>query len=329
MSSACRHLACCSTLLMRRVTPFVLALLAPALLVRGVELSVPLRCGGTRIVTHAAAKFGRQLLAYTSPELLPAFAPRPVQSPRKARRRWGPFRRRRRNGGVDILALAELCAPIEHAVAEQHFRGKVVFALRGRCDFARKALLAEAAGAVAVVVVNARKSSQLVNMKLNDSLVLDGIAPCRELLSVALTSDGEAVHDIDYGREALNWAFMRGMALWILCQCGVNVARYKRRLSENRARAQVIAKMPSHVFQELSENERLLPDADVDPVCPVCLEGFENGEHVRALPCSHLYHRKCIDPWLQTASNSCPICKRQVCGLPPPPSRLSYGTITV
>jgi len=190
---------------MRRVAPFVLAFLALALSVDSIELSAPLRCGGSRVVPHATANFGRQLPSNISPELIPAFAPRPAHSPRQAHRRWGLFRWLRLDGGVHTLDLAELCDPIEPTLAQQNFRGKVVFALRGRCDFARKALLAESAGGIAVVVVNGRKSGLLVNMKLNGTAVPDrvsiptvmisfanwaGIAPCRELLSVALTSDG-------------------------------------------------------------------------------------------------------------------------------------------
>lgn len=169
-------------LLMRRITPFVVVSLLAGLnfIVHGVELSVPLCCGGTQVVTHAAAKFGRQLPSYTSPELVPAYAPRSVYSGTRKndRKIWGSlFRWVRRNGAVDILALAELCVPIEKTVAEKYVRGKLIFVVRGRCDFAMKALLAEAARAVAVIVVNAHRSDHLVTMKLNETLYSSGMAP--------------------------------------------------------------------------------------------------------------------------------------------------------
>jgi hypothetical protein len=59
------------------------------------------------------------------------------------------------------------------------------------------------------------------------------------------------------------------------------------------------------------------------------LDGFEDGQRVRRLDCGHMYHAGCIDPWLTQSSNSCPICKREVANLPPPPTLLHYGTVSV
>lgn len=50
--------------------------------------------------------------------------------------------------------------------------------------------------------------------------------------------------------------------------------------------------------------------------CPICLDDFEDGiTEVRELPCLHIYHMECIDPFLTTRSNLCPLCKTSV--LPP------------
>lgn len=300
-------------------------------------------------------------------------------------------------------------------------KGRVAVVARGVCDFAQKVGNMQDAGAVAVIVVNSKEEGEnLANMKLNetkdnpeitipavmiryDDWVI--IAPCRNGTTVVFTAEGEATFDIDYGRDALNWAMMRGMALWILCQCGVNVVRYKRRVSEFRARADAIAALPVETYQRPSgrdtqpqradesqetgelpepipnetisettestsiskqESEKsplLRPDMDSaaqassssaqagsssynspkneeategeddteeeEQVCAVCLEEFETGQHVRSLACSHLYHKSCIDPWLQSSSNCCPLCKREVPNLPPPPTQMHYGSMVV
>ncbi|XP_071072326.1 E3 ubiquitin-protein ligase ZSWIM2 isoform X2 [Dasypus novemcinctus] len=41
--------------------------------------------------------------------------------------------------------------------------------------------------------------------------------------------------------------------------------------------------------------------------CRLCLKAFCLGQHARLLPCTHKFHRKCIDSWLLHKCNSCPI----------------------
>ena len=42
--------------------------------------------------------------------------------------------------------------------------------------------------------------------------------------------------------------------------------------------------------------------------CSVCLEDMRVGEHIRLLPCSHIFHRCCVDMWLLRRAE-CPMCK--------------------
>lgn len=49
------------------------------------------------------------------------------------------------------------------------------------------------------------------------------------------------------------------------------------------------------------------------PTCPICLEDFIPDETtVRSLPCHHIYHPACIDPFLLRNSSLCPVCKAKV-----------------
>merc|ERR1711865_871292 len=48
-------------------------------------------------------------------------------------------------------------------------------------------------------------------------------------------------------------------------------------------------------------------------VCSVCLAELEDGDVLRVLPCSHHFHKECIDSWLLHSSTACPVCKRNVC----------------
>lgn len=49
------------------------------------------------------------------------------------------------------------------------------------------------------------------------------------------------------------------------------------------------------------------------PTCPICLDDFIPQETtVRSLPCHHIYHPECIDPFLLRNSSLCPVCKAKV-----------------
>jgi len=46
--------------------------------------------------------------------------------------------------------------------------------------------------------------------------------------------------------------------------------------------------------------------------CLICLCDYEASEEIRQLgKCQHIYHRECIDEWLTTGRNSCPMCRGQ------------------
>lgn len=46
--------------------------------------------------------------------------------------------------------------------------------------------------------------------------------------------------------------------------------------------------------------------------CLICLSDYEAAEEVRQLSsCKHIYHKECIDQWLTTGRNSCPLCRGQ------------------
>jgi hypothetical protein len=56
-------------------------------------------------------------------------------------------------------------------------------------------------------------------------------------------------------------------------------------------------------------------DSDDGAACAICLEAYEDGQHLVQLPCDpptyHAFHAPCIAQWL-SRSSSCPLCKRSV-----------------
>ncbi|XP_048136455.1 E3 ubiquitin-protein ligase RHA2A [Rhodamnia argentea] len=45
------------------------------------------------------------------------------------------------------------------------------------------------------------------------------------------------------------------------------------------------------------------------PDCVVCLSAMRQGEQVRELGCRHVFHKACLDGWLQHLNFSCPLCR--------------------
>lgn len=44
-------------------------------------------------------------------------------------------------------------------------------------------------------------------------------------------------------------------------------------------------------------------------VCPICLDAYNSKDKVLILKCSHLFHKKCLQKWIEKSIN-CPICRK-------------------
>ena len=45
--------------------------------------------------------------------------------------------------------------------------------------------------------------------------------------------------------------------------------------------------------------------------CSICLENFDVGQKVSELSCNHLFHKECVEQWMQNNHN-CPLCRLSV-----------------
>ena len=75
---------------------------------------------------------------------------------------------------------------------------------------------------------------------------------------------------------------------------------HEKRANQTVAQLQAIKEVIQLREEELNKEE-----------CGICFEGAEDGagEKDTTLPCGHQFHAACIDRWLASGHNTCPLCR--------------------
>ncbi|KAL4632531.1 hypothetical protein ACB092_04G057800 [Castanea dentata] len=61
------------------------------------------------------------------------------------------------------------------------------------------------------------------------------------------------------------------------------------------------------VRYELMQGSSCEEEEEVE--CAVCLCKVEDGEEGRELRCNHIFHRVCLDRWVDYKHSICPLCR--------------------
>ncbi|CAL5359058.1 unnamed protein product [Camellia sinensis] len=115
--------------------------------------------------------------------------------------------------------------------------------------------------------------------------------------------------------------------------CIISVLGFREDLNQNRgATPESINSLPTYKFKikktrngngrEISsgageggvvaagtEKERVISGEDA--VCCICLAKYAHNDELRELPCTHFFHKECVDKWLKINA-LCPLCKGEV-----------------
>uniref|UniRef100_A0A8D2IRU0 E3 ubiquitin-protein ligase ZNRF3 n=1 Tax=Varanus komodoensis TaxID=61221 RepID=A0A8D2IRU0_VARKO len=88
--------------------------------------------------------------------------------------------------------------------------------------------------------------------------------------------------------------------------------------SMNRLAVQALEKMETRKFKSKLKSSCEGSCSALDTLgssstsdCAICLEKYIDGEELRVIPCTHRFHRRCVDPWL-LQHHTCPHCRHNI-----------------
>lgn len=100
------------------------------------------------------------------------------------------------------------------------------------------------------------------------------------------------------------WAIFAFMKLWACSMLAIwcNTATREHQMigqPPNASSVRMVV-LTDHIVND-SESEK----------CPICLTDFEVGETVQKTTCDHLFHTRCIGPWVELHT-TCPVCRATI-----------------
>ncbi|XP_017784469.1 PREDICTED: protein goliath-like [Nicrophorus vespilloides] len=202
---------------------------------------------------------------------------------------------------------------------------------RGQCNFEVKVENAYRSNAAGVIVYNDRDSGNLDKMKLstdngrNISAIFTYKWKGEELARLAENDSKVLVHitiaDHTLRVTTINRTSVLFVSITFIVLMIISLAwlvfyyvqrfRYihaKDRLSKRLCNAakKALSKIPTKIIK--SDDKEIQGDGEC---CAICIEPYKILDVLRILPCSHEFHKNCIDPWL-LEQRTCPMCKMDI-----------------
>ncbi|RUS72431.1 hypothetical protein EGW08_019810 [Elysia chlorotica] len=213
---------------------------------------------------------------------------------------------------------ADACGPVQAPPVprEDNIGWVLIVARGGHCGFADKVLAAEQQGYDAVIVHNYEGHEALVKMYGNENGSFvnipstfvgwqEGMRLKNEYNYTYRKYYVKILEDQDINYRLYLWPFVVVVSvcfLMVMIFVVVKLIKEHAKRRGNRLSKRKLKKIPTRKFQK----------GDYYDTCAICLDEYEDGERIRVLPCDHVYHTKCIDPWLTKNRKTCPVCKRRV-----------------
>ncbi|ROI15815.1 E3 ubiquitin-protein ligase RNF128 [Anabarilius grahami] len=195
----------------------------------------------------------------------------------------------------------------------------------GNCTYSRKIKTAQRNGASAVVIYNIDGTGNYTNNILHsdaDDIVAITLGNILGTEITYLTKNGSDVYmQITVAKAyglwySATWAYalsftfigITAITMFYFVFLFIKQMYINRQL---RMQQREMKKVTEKAIAKLQVRTLRTGDPEVeseDISCVVCTDSFTHNEQVTVLPCRHLYHKKCIEPWL-LEHPTCPMCK--------------------
>nr|XP_032661186.1 RING finger protein 150 isoform X2 [Chelonoidis abingdonii] len=221
------------------------------------------------------------------------------------------------------------CDPHARFAAPGHGKSWVALIPKGNCTYKDKIRHAAAQNASAVVIFNVGSSSANETITMPHAGVEDVVAIMipepkgKEIVSL-LERNVTVMMYITIGTRNLQKYVSRTSVVFVsisfivlmIISLAWLVFYYIQRFRYANARDRNQRRLGDAAKKAISKLQETEPDFDN---CAVCIEGYKPNDVVRILPCRHLFHKSCVDPWLLD-HRTCPMCKMNILkalGIPP------------
>ncbi|NXO74753.1 GOLI ligase, partial [Sitta europaea] len=228
------------------------------------------------------------------------------------------------NGVADRLG----CDPRTRFQVPPNTKQWIALLQRGNCTFKEKILRAASHNATAVVIYNNISSEEPVTMThqgtgdivavmITESKVKEILNYLEKNISVLMAiAVGSRVPPKNFSRGSLVFVSISFIVLMIISSAWlifyfIQKIRYTSARDRNQRRLGDAAKK---AIGKLTTRTVKKGDKETDPDfdhCAVCIESYKQNDVVRILPCKHVFHKVCVDPWLSEHC-TCPMCKLNI-----------------
>ncbi|XP_078087931.1 E3 ubiquitin-protein ligase RNF130 isoform X1 [Mustelus asterias] len=219
------------------------------------------------------------------------------------------------------------CDPRTRFAVPPDTRRWIALLNRGNCTFKQKILRAVAHKAAAVVIyhnvsdekpktMTHKGTGNIVAIMISERRGREILSYVEKNLTVLMSIAVGTVHFPQYSRSSLVFVSISFIVLMIISLAWlifyfIQKFRYANVRGRNQRQLGDVARKAT---SKLTTRTVRKGDKETDPEfdhCAVCIEGYKSKDVVRILPCKHVFHKQCVDPWLNEHC-TCPICKLNI-----------------